>query len=805
MRATATEGEETGHGCGVGVTEQNRLTAPSRAISQRDARALRLRSIFSFAVPLDPTSIAVRQTQIDALVRLVPATVATQMVAAIVLLYALRSTVSTGGLAIWFGAAVLLCAARGLRALRLRYDATYARRHPTTLRSLTLMISLLAGLWLIPPLLWFGGATPDARLFMCVLSAVLMSAGSITLISVPQVAAIYILLMTVGAATLTVKTGSHAVTGLTIVYAGMLLFALVASARQFIANVRSAVALEEQAEIIALLREFEASGSGGLWELDAQLRFTNMSAELASAINVPLSVVIGRSALELLDPKAHIVDLSTGMRQLFDHLESGEAFRDIAVPAADSKRWWSLSGKPIMNPAGVITGWRGVGSDITDLRLGGSDAVRAARCDPLTGIANRLLVRESLEEALLVQWEGGADCALLAIDLDRFKLVNDTLGHAIGDQLLGEVARRLVDSVGDQGSVGRLGGDEFAVIWTGGTERGELSALASRLIAELSRTFIVGAATLHIGATIGIACGSVDGGREEALMRSADLALYRAKQAGRGGHAFFERFMFEEAEDHRLLENDVRKALESDGLALAFQPIVAAVGRQIVGQEALLRWQHPTRGAIAPDLFIPIIEDSGLIHQIGAWAIRQACAEAVRWPEPWRVAVNISAAQLGGAGLAQTVVGALVASGLDPGRLELEVTESVFLGEDAETLASLERLRGLGVRLVLDDFGKGYSSFGYLSRAHFSKIKIDQSFVRAAAAGERESLAIVKAILALASGLQVETTAEGVETAAQAKVMRALGCTQLQGYLYGRPEIPVAVEADDLAVARLHA
>jgi predicted signal transduction protein with EAL and GGDEF domain len=324
-------------------------------------------------------------------------------------------------------------------------------------------------------------------------------------------------------------------------------------------------------------------------------------------------------------------------------------------------------------------------------------------------------------------------------------------------------------------------------VWNGAGDRECLSAVSDSIIAELSKSFTVGAATLHVGATIGIAVCPTDGNFEEQLMRSADLALYRAKAAGRGGHAFFERYMFEEAEDHRLLEQDVREALNGDGLTLAYQPIIDATTGAVVGREALLRWHHPRRGDIPPDQFIPIIEDAGLIHQIGDWVIREACAEAARWDRQMRVAVNISAAQLTGAGLAKTVLGALAATRLEPSRLELEVTESVFLGDDAATLASLERLRALGVRLVLDDFGKGYSSFGYLSRAKFAKIKIDQSFVRGAAEGARDCVAIVHAILALARGLGVETTAEGVETEVQAEVMRQLGCTQLQGFHFGRP------------------
>ena len=336
----------------------------------------------------------------------------------------------------------------------------------------------------------------------------------------------------------------------------------------------------------------------------------------------------------------------------------------------------------------------------------------------------------------------------------------------------------------------------------GAIDREALATVADAIIAELSKSFSIGAATLHVGATIGIAICPADGSREEQLMRSADLALYRAKEAGRGGHAFYERYMFDEAEDNRLLEQDVREALNGDGLTLAYQPIIDTASGTVAAREALLRWRHPKRGDIPPDQFIPIIEDAGLIHQIGDWVIREACAEAASWDESIRVAVNVSAAQLTGAGLAKTVLGALAATRLEPSRLELEVTESVFLGDDAATLASLERLRALGVRLVLDDFGKGYSSFGYLSRAQFAKIKIDQSFVRGAAVGARDCVAIVHAILALARGLGVETTAEGVETVEQANVMRRLGCTQLQGFHFGRPVPAAALRSGQRASQR---
>jgi diguanylate cyclase (GGDEF)-like protein len=754
-------------------------------------RGLGYRELLSLNTPRDRISRAVRRTQIDALVRLIPATVAIQLLAAAVMVVGLRDTTDNFQLGLWFGALLLFCFMRGVRAVRLRHDPEYAERYPPRTGTICLLTVTVASLWLVPPLFWFDSASSDQRILICVVMAALISAGSVTLVSMPQAAVLYVGMLTIGCVALTLKLGSPSMLGLMVLYAGMLIFNILTSARQFIAHSRDRIELREQGEIIQLLRELEATGSGGLWELDGDLRIVKMSHELLSAMRLREDQVIGRHYRALLDPAGQIANLSTGMRVLFHDLDNGVPFRDRAIPSADRERWWSISGKPIHDEKGQLVGWRGVASDITEARLSGNDSVRAARTDPLTGLANRLLVRELLEEAVMRQWEGQSGCALLLVDLDRFKLVNDTLGHAIGDQLLVEVGRRLDHAAGEGGRVGRIGGDEFAIIWSGSCDRDQLACVADKIIADLSKSFTIGAATLHVGATIGIAVCPIDGVLEEQLMRSADLALYRAKEAGRGSHAFFERYMFDEAEDHRLLEQDVREALNDNGLTLAYQPIVDAVTGEVVAREALLRWRHPKRGDIPPDQFIPIIEDAGLIHQIGDWVIREACAEAARWDGEMRVAVNISAAQLTGAGLAKTVLGALAATRLEPNRLELEVTESVFLGDDAATLASLERLRALGVRLVLDDFGKGYSSFGYLSRAHFAKIKIDQSFVRGAADGAQDCVAIVHAILALALGLGVETTAEGVETEAQAEVMRQLGCSQLQGFHFGRP-VPVA-------------
>jgi diguanylate cyclase (GGDEF)-like protein len=746
-----------------------------------------LRDLFSFREPRDAVSVAIRQAQLDALVRLVPATVMAQLLAAGLVAWSLRGMVGDRSLLLWFGGIFIICAVRGTRAVRLRSNPRYARRNPTNVKKITAIIAALGVMWLVPPIFWFAQVDAEHQMMLGVIVVALMSAGSVSLATVPQACLVYIAILWAGGMVMTTQFDQPVHMALMSIFALAVNFAAIASARRFIGHVRTQIELEEQSALIGLLREFEASGSDWLWQLDKDLKLTYMSRAMADAIGKPLSKLIGVHARRILDPDGNAVQLSAGMRRLMMHAAERTAFRDVAVPIDHGRRWWSISAKPLIDPEGRFQGWRGVGSDITDIRLSGNDAVRAARLDPLTGVANRLLLRELLEEALLRQVGGEGSCALLLVDLDRFKLVNDTLGHSVGDQLLCEVARRLETCVGDDGVVGRLGGDEFAVVWRGAGEKEALAALAGRIIVELTRTITIGAADLHIGATIGISRAPQDGNREETLMRCADLALYSGKEAGRGGHAFFKQQMYVDAEDYRSLENDVRNALSSDGLALHYQPIIDARSGRLVGREALLRWSHPVRGPIPPDQFVPIIEDAGLIHQIGDWVIREACAEAMGWADDLRVAVNISAAQLSGSGIAETVLGALAATGLAPGRLELEVTESIFIGDDVSSLAALERLRGIGVRLVLDDFGKGYSSFGYLSRAQFSKIKIDRSFVQGAAEGERDCSAIVRAILALARGLSVETTAEGVENEREAAVMRALGCDQLQGYLFGRP------------------
>ncbi len=421
----------------------------------------------------------------------------------------------------------------------------------------------------------------------------------------------------------------------------------------------------------------------------------------------------------------------------------------------------------------------------------------AAEHDALTGLANRPSFRTLLRTALDKQAAGEGDCALFLIDLDRFKEVNDTLGHAAGDLLLCGVAERVQRQVGTRDRVCRLGGDEFAVVIRSTADHAELAKLAERMIADICRPFDLDEGRATVGATIGIALGGIDGKSIDGLTRSADLALYSAKDAGRGRHVFYEISMREAADDRRRLERDLNEALARGQLSVLYQPIVNALTHDVEAYEALLRWDHPERGAIPPDMFIPIAEDAGLIHRIGSWVLRTACETAMSWPEHVKLAVNLSALQVESDGLASTVLSALSASGLAANRLELEVTESVFLRHGNKTNAMLGRLRSIGVSLALDDFGTGYSSLGYLHRAEFSKIKIDRSFVRAAVDGWDEGVAVIEAIVSLASGLGMVTTAEGIETEDERESMVKLGCSQLQGYLFGKPATSAITHKND--------
>ena len=412
------------------------------------------------------------------------------------------------------------------------------------------------------------------------------------------------------------------------------------------------------------------------------------------------------------------------------------------------------------------------------------DAELATR-DALTGLLNRKAFHNLLGQALAKAKRSDAPVSVLCIDLDRFKSVNDSLGHPIGDALLTKIAERLRNITREGDIVGRLGGDEFVIVQTNVEQPRGAEALAARIVDLIGRTYVVGGHMLNVGASVGVALSPGDGDDADTLLKRADLALYRAKHDGRGMFRFFESDMDTRMQARRSMEIELRRALALKELELAYQPQIELSSNDVVGFEALLRWKSPARGLVSPADFIPLAEEIGLIVPIGDWVLQTACKEAASWSRPVSIAVNLSPVQFRSARLVDSVIAALAFSGLDPARLELEITEGALLEDTGRVLAALQALRALGVRISMDDFGTGYSSLSYLQKFPFDKIKIDQSFVRGIGSGDCG--AIVRAVASLGASLGMKTTAEGVETTEQLARMRAEGCSEVQGYLTGRP------------------
>jgi diguanylate cyclase (GGDEF)-like protein len=532
---------------------------------------------------------------------------------------------------------------------------------------------------------------------------------------------------------------------------------------------------------------------------------------LAEDFQCEPEALLGRQFTDLLSVD-HASDSMEERKTLGFHLSARFPFSDVVVrPASEHDVHWSLSGNPIFDERGRFLGFRGIGTDLTEQRKSEREITRLARFDSLTGLPNRAMMRQTLDEALRNAAHRQKGCALFMIDLDRFKNVNDTLGHPIGDALLRQVAERLTSVMGNHGQVGRLGGDEFQAVLPGAVDIGLLESLARTMIEQASRPYMIEGNKVTIGASIGIAIGDPGRASADALVRNADLALYAAKAAGRGKHRLYEPSMHSEAAERQLLETDLRQAIERGELAVHYQPVVHAAGEEISGFEALVRWLHPTRGSVSPSKFVPLAEEAGLIGKIGEWVLRTALEEAANWPDHVRVAVNLSPLQFNDPNVVAMVGKHLAETGVRAERLELEITEGVFLAEGNSTDETFAKLKDLGIRLALDDFGTGYSSMGYLKKAPFDKIKIDQSFVRGAASATNRSAAIIRAIVTLADTLGMDTCAEGVETHDDLQLIRELGVSMVQGYIFGKPsprEIArelansVTVEAEGFACIR---
>jgi diguanylate cyclase (GGDEF)-like protein len=661
---------------------------------------------------------------------------------------------------------------------------------------------------------WFGYTVSDDK-FVTPLAAapVAMAAGiamrTVVAISSPPLVLVNLIVSVAAAALL--ADSPLVPTGVAIL--SLVLFAYsIAGARSFLVTGRKRLHLEAQARKAQhFVDEFESSGRGWFWETDYMGTLSYVSRQLADDFQCEPAELLGRQFTDLLSVDQDSDSLGES-KTLGFHLSARFPFSDVVVrPASEQDVHWSLSGNPIFDERGRFLGFRGIGTDLTEQRKSEREISRLARFDSLTGLPNRAMMRQTLDEALRNAAHRQKGCALFMIDLDRFKNVNDTLGHPIGDALLRQVADRLKSVMGNHGQVGRLGGDEFQAVMPGIVDIGLLEPLARTLIEQVSRPYTIEGHKVTIGASVGIAIGDPGRASADALVRDADLALYAAKGAGRGKHRLYEPSMHSEAAERQLLENDLRQAIERDELWMAYQPIVRTAGEEISGFEALVRWNHPSRGLISPDKFIPLAEETGLIGSIGEWVLKTSLEEAAQWPDHVRVAINLSPLQFNDPNVANMISSHLQATGVRAERVELEITEGVFLAEGDSTDETFAKLKALGVRLSLDDFGTGYSSLGYLKKAPFDKIKIDQSFVRGAASTTNRNAAIIRAIVTLAETLGMDTCAEGVETHDDLQLIRELGVSMVQGFIFGKPSPAetarelansITVEADGFAFTR---
>ncbi|WP_132255812.1 putative bifunctional diguanylate cyclase/phosphodiesterase [Methylobacterium segetis] len=650
--------------------------------------------------------------------------------------------------------------------------------------------------WSTMPMVLFPPSDADHRMIVVAIAAGLIS-DAYVLGPILSVALLFAAPVVLGSFIALATSGDGVAASIAVllaIYATFVLFSVRSMSLLSFQRILDRVRVSDQNQTIGLLlREFEASTSDWLWETDREGCFDHVSRRVAQVVGRPVEQLQGLPFAELL-ACGDGGRFGAGAVEMLGFLREGIAFQDLVVelPRAEGTRWWQLSGKPVLDRTGRLAGFRGVGSDVTASRISEARIAFLASYDSLTGLANRALFQDLASAECDRAAEGGGACALLYLDLDGFKVVNDSFGHGAGDQLLRSVAQRLQPFASEGTWIFRLGGDEFAVLHRC---RGaaEATLLAGAIIAAVSAPYRIDALAAEIGVSIGIALTPTDALDPGSLLLKADLALYRAKARGKGTFHLFERDLEVSQRTRRELEADLKLALQRREFELHYQPLTALRDGRVVGFEALLRWRSPTRGFVPPAEFIPVAEATGMIVAIGRYALQTACREAARWPAETRIAVNISPIQFRTSEFLRDIAAALEASGLEPGRLEIEITESVFLDKTAITMANLHELRSRGIRIALDDFGTGYSSLSYLAKFPVDKIKIDRSFVRDID-DEGGNLAVIEAILAIAQKLSIAVTAEGVETAEQAQVLRARACNDIQGFLISpaRPasEIP---------------
>lgn len=757
-----------------------------------------------------------RAQQINAVLRLTPLTMLTNAFNVFLLLLMFFNTPLFNYVLVW-AIALSYFIYKGTRAWVVQHNKPPLER--ASIRALNRAAThaaMLGGVWGILPILVFNTQDAHITLLLTAVCVGMLCAGGFALSTVPIAAVSYVVLVTLGCEVALIKNGIAEFWDLIILmllYAFIVCAAVISSARAFGARLMAEANAAHQQQLVSLLlHDFESHTSDWLWEINSQGLLQNPSHKLLTLLglttdNPPVVALVDLFDNEFASDETNAKDLIAQLRIL---LSGSAPFCALTLPILinHERRWWQLTAKPLLNANNKHIGWRGVGSDVTHKHNAEAEMRRLANVDDLTGLTNRHHFNIHLEEIRRNHTQ--QTYALFFLDLDNFKNVNDSLGHGVGDRVLKTIAKRLQQTIRSKDLLARLGGDEFALVSYGDDSASKASQLAQRLLDAFTEPCVIDGLSLQIGCSIGIALAPEHGRDPETLLKNADMALYAAKAAGRNTFRFHEAGMEIIAQQKLHLLNDMRAALEEhvathnllhkkfttdlvwpltpiiSQFEIYFQPQIKLDTQEITGFEALLRWHHPEQGLIAPAQFIPLAEESNLIIPIGTWVLIEACKYAAKWDNDWRIAVNLSAVQFREGNIVELVCWALQISRLAPERLELEITESLLIHDNVSAKATLTALRDLGIRIALDDFGTGYSSLAYIRSFPLTTLKIDRSFV-SALTQDTSALAIVTAIIQLADALKLDTTAEGVESKVEADILRSCGCSDAQGYYFGKP------------------
>ena len=700
-------------------------------------------------------------------------------------------------LTVWaalLGCFTLFTAAKYVQSQFLSRPHTPTRKSIENVSRLALILGVI---WGIAPIMIIPFAEPMEQMALGIILVGLMFSGAFLLGRIPH-AAVSFAAPIAGSFMLSLQFNYDPQNGylsvLTLVYVLYLAVNIRWTHRQFIDRVANEQAVQQQSELISLLlKDFDESTSDWLWQTD----------ENGDLAEIPTSIGTDKSEYTIMRQGSALLSLfaeAPALKVLQTSLKRHHEFKDLVLQVRSDQEeiWWSMTGKPVYEN-GFFAGFRGVASDVTQSKESEDRIAYMAHYDGLTGLPNRATFHDALEKCIRKPTKKNTARAILWLDLDKFKWVNDTLGHPAGDELLKIVANRITQTADNADVVARLGGDEFALVVARSGGQKEVEAFVAQLSDMLGETYDISGSTVNCSASIGVRYFGDSDKSVSALLKQADLALYHAKEQERGSWSVFEQYMEDEMQARREMEIDLRRALQHDELRVHFQPLVSATTHEMTSCETLLRWQHPERGLVMPGAFIEYAEDCGLITRIGDWVIKAALENAARLPAHVKVGINISPLQIHSASLMTTIFGAVAENRVDPRRIELEITESVLMSNTEFTLERLHKLKEMGFRIALDDFGTGYSSLSYLHSFPFDKIKIDKCFVSDLETNE-DSRKITMATLGLAKSLGLWCTAEGVETLYQAEFLRDHGCDELQGYFFSKPR-PIEELTDFVSVA----